>query len=287
MRIKFTEHDHKYTSHFNDDSDSILDNIDWISVTTFIGRFKDPFDSKAMAERCSKRKPTPLRPNKWYGIPPEKILEIWDRENKRSTDIGSLYHYIREHGVRSKPFLLRNGKEYKVYEPDDKTDAKYSLDQKLSEGIYPEHIVYMKSAGIVGQADRFEVIGDVLDIYDYKTVKEMELKSYVNWEGKSKKLNPPLGHLDDCNFYEYALQLSIYMYMALRHNRKLKPGKMILEHIIFELEGMDEYGFPINKLDADKNPIVKDIVEYEVPYLKNEVINMINYKKEHPELFLI
>ena len=70
--------------------------------------------------------------------------------------------------------------------------------------------------------------------------KEIKKESYIDWEGISEKLSQPLSALDDCNFNHYALQLSIYMYIILKHNPKLIPGKMFIQHISFEEEGKDE-----------------------------------------------
>ena len=87
----------------------------------------------------------------------------------------------------------------------------------------------------------------------------------------------PVNHLDDCNFNHYALQLSIYMYIILKHNRKLKPGKIFIHHVIFEVEGTDEYGYPITKYSSNGDPVVKEVVQMEVPYLADEVISIINW----------
>jgi catechol 2,3-dioxygenase-like lactoylglutathione lyase family enzyme len=65
--------------------------------------------------------------------------------------------------------------------------------------------------------------------------------------------------------------------MILKHNPQYRPGKLTLHHITFEEEDRDKYGYPIAKKDADGNPIVKAIHPYEVPYLKSEVIAMINW----------
>jgi hypothetical protein len=37
------------------------------------------------------------------------------------------------------------------------------------------------------------------------------------------------------------------MYIILKHNPKLIPGKMFIQHISFEEEGKDNYGYPITK----------------------------------------
>ena len=140
-------------------------------------------------------------------------------------------------------------------------------------------MVYLKSAGLCGQADRVEVINGIVDIYDYKTNKEIKATGYTNWEGITDKMLHPVANLDDCNLNHYALQLSLYMYMILKHNPKLKPGKMIIEHIVFKEAGKDAYDNRVVLYDEMGEPVVDEIVKYEVPYLKAEVINIINHLK--------
>ena len=94
-------------------------------------------------------------------------------------------------------------------------------------------------------------------------------------------MSGPLAHLDDCNFNHYALQLSIYMHIMLKHNPRYKAGKLMLHHVIFEKEGEDKFGNPIPLKNAEGNPIVKTVVPYEAPYLKAEVIAMINWLKDN------
>jgi hypothetical protein len=142
-------------------------------------------------------------------------------------------------------------------------------------------MMYLKSAGLCGQADRVEVINGYVNIYDYKTNKEIKTQSYVNWEGISDTMLPPVNNLGDCNLNHYALQLSFYMYMIIKHNPRLKPGRMIIEHILFKEAGRDAYDNRVVLYDEMGEPVVDEIVKYEVPYLKTEVINIINHLKEN------
>jgi hypothetical protein len=151
-------------------------------------------------------------------------------------------------------------------------NLKHAPSQKLDPGVYPEHMVFLKSVGICGQSDLVEVVNDKINIIDYKTNKKIDTESYKNWDGISDKLQHPVSHIDDCNFNHYALQLSIYMYIMLKHNPKLKPGKMFIHHVTFELDGEDEYGYPITKYDDGGDPVIKQVIPMEMPYLKEEVI---------------
>lgn len=144
----------------------------------------------------------------------------------------------------------------------------------------------MKSLGICGQSDLVEVIDGVVHITDYKTNKEIRSTSFKDWEGLSQKMNPPVSHLDDCNLNHYNLQLSIYMYMILKHNPKLKPGTLMIQHILFEDERKDANGYPILKLDPEGNPIIKDIIYYDLPYLKDEVNTLVKWFQENKSKFI-
>lgn len=266
MSIVFTEEDHSYKS--IDGSE-----IDWVSVTTLVSQFKEPFDAEKIAKSVSKKKKS-----KWFGIPPKKIVEIWQNEGKRATTLGTFYHNQREADLCSLSSMEKEGCIVPVVSPITEAEGvKVAPSQKLEDGIYPEHMVYLKSAGICGQSDLVEVVNGKVNIIDYKTNKEIKMESYKDWEGTSKKMMPPVQHLDDCNFYHYALQLSIYMYIMIKHNRKLKPGEIYIHHVLFEQEGEDEYGYPIIKHNNLGDPIVKKVVEIPVPYLKEEVISIVNW----------
>jgi len=177
--------------------------------------------------------------------------------------------------------MERQGSTVPVFKPVEVEGVKYSPDQKLVDGVYPEHMVYLKSARLCGQSDLVEVINGVVHITDYKTNKEIKVESYTNWEGVSQKMNPPLTHLDDCNLMHYALQLSLYMYVILKHNPKLSPGTLTIHHILFEEADRDKFNNPITALDTNGDPIVKDIVPYDLPYMKKEAIAMIHWLEDN------
>ena len=94
--------------------------------------------------------------------------------------------------------------------------VKIASDQKLEPGVYPEHLAYLKSAAICGQADLVTIVNGKVNITDYKTNKEIKEKGFTNWEGITSKMYKPLSHLDDCNLNHYNIQLSIYMYIYIK-----------------------------------------------------------------------
>jgi thiol-disulfide isomerase/thioredoxin len=242
-------------------------------VTTLVSHFKKPFDAKKVAEKVSKNKKS-----KWYGISPDEIQNIWNAESTRATTLGTYYHNQRESDLCALASIEREGFTIPIFSPlPEKDGIKYAPIQKLELGVYPEHMVYLKSVGICGQSDLVEIVNGKVNIIDYKTNKEIKTESYTDWEGKSDKLSPPLDNLDDCNFNHYALQLSIYMYIILKHNPKLKPGRIFIHHISFEQEDVDKWGYPIAKLNYNNEPIVKEVIPIAVPYLVDEVISIMHY----------
>jgi hypothetical protein len=251
------------------------ENITWTSVTGIISKYKKPFDADTIAAKSVKNKKS-----KWYGMTEEDVKEAWKNESQKAVNLGTWYHNQRELAYTSCDTIEQEGITIPIFKPIESDGIKKAPNQKLQEGIYPEHMVYLKSAGLCGQADRVEVIKDTVNIYDYKTNKEIKTAGYTNWEGITDRMLDPLTHLDDCNLNHYALQLSFYMYMILKHNPKLKPGKMVIEHIIFKEAGKDAYDNRVVLYDISGEPVVQEIVQYDVPYLKTEVINIVNKLKD-------
>lgn len=268
MSIYFKEDGHLYKS-LGDE------NIDWLSVTSFIGMFKPKFDSKDAAFKASKNKKS-----KWYGLTPAQIIDAWESESQRAIKLGNWYHGQREADLLECETIERDGSQLPIIRPIIDGDLKLAPDQRLSDGIYPEHLVYLKSAGLCGQADLVEVVNNTLNITDYKTNKEIKEKGFTNWEGVTQKMYHPVSHLDDCNLNHYNLQLSIYAYIIKKHNPRLKIGKLVIQHVKFVQLGVDENGYPINE-HVNGEPVIEDITFYELPYLQDEVNSIIMWLKDN------
>lgn len=152
--LQFTAHNHKYTSG---------DDTNWLSVTSLISNFKQPFDAEKIAAKVAKSKKS-----KWYGMTPTEIKEAWKSEANRATSLGTWYHNQREADICGLDNMERYGTTVPIFKPIEKEGIKYSPIQKIGNGVYPEHMVYLKSAGICGQSDLVEVINGVVHITDYK-----------------------------------------------------------------------------------------------------------------------
>jgi ATP-dependent exoDNAse (exonuclease V) beta subunit len=277
VSILFEPSSHTYVS--TDPKDTTR----WISVTTLLGALKKPFDSKNVSTKSAANKRS-----KWFGMTPEQIQQIWKKETERACNLGNWYHDQRERDILGCQTIVRHDTELPVIRPmQDENGKKIASSQKLINGIYPEHLVYLRSVGICGQSDLVEIVNGQVFITDYKTNKEIKKESFKNWEGVSQKMNQPVSHLDDCNLNHYTLQLSIYLYMILKHNPTFKPGKLTIHHILFEEEDQkDEYGYPILKTNTDGDFIIREIVPYELPYLKDEVLAIMTWYKDNQDKVL-
>jgi hypothetical protein len=273
--IKFQEDGHKYS---NIDPN---DNFEWISATKLIHQFVEPFDAIAVSEKCSKGKNP-----KYSGKDPADIRAMWNKESKRSTDLGSWYHNQREKDMLQFKFVTRDGIEIPIIKPVMSGKIKLAPEQKIGPGLYPEHFVYLRSASVCGQADRIEVIGDTVHVFDYKTNKEIKRKGHEFWDGTVKKMLGPLRHLDDCELNTYTLQLSLYMYIIIKHNPMLKPGNIQIQHVQFEIDRLDENGYPVHALNPVGEPIISKIELIDLPYLKKEVLAMLKWLKINKEMLL-
>lgn len=266
--VKFREEGHLYQSVDNSD-------IKWLGVTSLCGRYKEPFPQQERAEKCSIRKPTVRYPNKWYGTSAEEIIRIWNNESKRSTDLGHWYHQYREKEILSKGYV--DG--LPVIRSQYDGEWKMPPVQKLTDGIYPEHLVYIPNVNICGQADIVRVEKGKITIQDFKTNKEINRRGYENWEGVRKKMLSPIHHLEDCHLTHYGLQLSMYMYAITRFNPQLEPGEMFIDHITFRKTGDDKWGYPVTYYNENGEPEVENIERIPLPYLKNEVRKIIDHIK--------
>jgi len=269
MAIHFKEEGHLYES-------IDQDKISWVSVTSLVGKFKPKFDRDGQAKKSSKNKRS-----KWYGMTPKEIIAAWDGETDRAIKLGNFYHNQRESDMLDFKTIERDGTEVPIVKPlfDSKQGVKIAPVQKVDDGVYPEHLVYLKSVGICGQADIVEIVNGYINIIDYKTNKEIKDKGFTNWEGITNKMFKPVNHLDDCNLNHYNLQLSIYAYIIKKHNPKLKIGKLTIQHVKFKQLGEDKNGYPINE-HINGEPVLEEIKMYDLPYLKDEVISIINWLKD-------
>jgi hypothetical protein len=259
--IAFVDDGHKYVSVSPE-----LQGVNWISGTKFASMFHDKFDPALGAAKSSQNKRS-----KWFGMSPDLIQEIWKRESKRSTDTGTLHHLAMEKKYLSMETMDLFGRKLKVYHPThDDAGRKLSPDQSFPEGVHPEALLYHRltdNLGICGQSDTVATYEDLANISDHKSNKKMKMQGYYDkWSGKTQMMHWPFQFLDDCDFSKYTIQMNLYLYILLKNNPNLRPGKLVLRHVKFKVESEDEFGFPTHVFE-DGLPVVDQVVKYDVPVI--------------------
>lgn len=281
--VKFSEEEHVY---WDDDGK-------YISVTTLIDQFVQPYDKdfwskyKALEKLLSKEefkaeKKTLLETKKvnvqyfidMYGFTEvefnsaqQDILDEWQKSNIESCARGTKIHAELEHQLTGKKEseIKQYGLGGKFLVNTNETLDKDNLELlDIEKGVFPEYLVYRKSDDgkfkLAGQIDLLIKDGNEIHIIDYKTNKKIEEKSF--FDSKSKKcqmMKYPLNNLMDCNKVHYTLQLSTYAWMLQQINPKFIIKRLMIRHF-----------------DHDNN-----VTDYDLPYLKEDVIRMCKwYKKQ-------
>jgi hypothetical protein len=258
----------------------------FISVTTLIGKFEQPYDkdfwSKYKAlERligvekfAALEKQRLLKTKKWddsvlelYDIDTVKfnstqqdILDEWDKTNRESCERGTKIHSIME----NKFYTGAKSYSLKQYGLGGKFECKPQYTPlDLERAVYPEYLVYRESPDgyikLAGQIDLLVKDGNDIYIIDYKTNKELKMKSgYDTNLRKNVMMKYPLSNIMDCNFMHYTLQLSTYAWMLEKNNPEFNIKKLVL--VYFDHQG--------------------NVSTHEVQYLKNDVERMLaEYRK--------
>ena len=280
--IAFIEETHKYFDVTNPEAK-------FTSVTTMIHEYTQPFDKefwsafKAMERLLPKdvwnvEKKSLLNSKKFdkvlldlhsisendFNKEQQGILDEWDNENRKSCERGTKIHADLENSFYQK----KKDIDISKFEIGGKfvcEKGRTALD--LENGIYPEYLISRVSEDgklrIAGQIDLLVKKGNKLTIGDFKTNKKIETKSFFNQRTKqSVKMKFPLNNLDDTNYWHYCLQLSTYAWMLQKYNPEFEIEDLVMIHF-----------------DHSDNMTV-----YHLPYLKTEVIKMLNHFKKESSL---
>ena len=258
--VGYDDAQHRY---FNED-------VTYTSVTQLIDKFKNKFDTPERAQYMADR----------YGMTAEYWTTKWDKHRIKSLVRGNKIHDENE--------MVSYGRGYEKVETQvmpvqnrNLLPSNLPYDQ-LPNGIYPELILWSHKYKVAGRADKiilhngpFKVTREyepgkfyeywtneqrAADVHDYKTNETLHFESFYNYRDKTHVMMlGPLSHLMDCSMVHYTLQFSLYQFLLEEFG--FLPGQRTLIHYPHEIEGL---GTP------DPKP-------YKLPYLRNEVITMLNH----------
>jgi hypothetical protein len=237
---------------------------DFISVTTLLNRYKNPFDAEVMSEIVASKR----------GGTAEEWKEKWKEGGQKAADRGHEFHAIKEEVEMNTNMTFANrtvGSQNQWLLLQLKKDWNYLKD--LPDGGYSELMLWHKGYRIAGRADKclIETVNGkrFLHIDDHKTnEKPMETESYRDKKtGLYKMMKPPLGRIMDCKLRHYELQLSMYQFLA--ESMGFLPGERRILH----------YGLTQFELVQGKSLTLEELLQrepqvYPVKYLKKEVLSV-------------
>lgn len=244
----------------------------YTSVTQLIDRFKNKFDTPERAQYMADR----------YGMTHEYWIAKWDKIRTKSLERGNRIHDDNEmvsygRGVEKVAGTVMPVQNRGLLP----VDIPYA---QLPDGIYPELILWSHKYRIAGRADKIilhtskytaaktmygktykaEIYTRSADVDDYKTNETLHFESFYDHTNKKHLMMlGPLSHLQDCSMNHYTLQFSLYQFLLEEFG--FLPGERTLIHYPHEIEGL---GTPNPK-------------PYKLPYLRNEVIAMLNHNLQH------
>lgn len=264
---------------------NVNDNEKYISVTTLIHKFTQPFDRdfwsayKALEKLIPKdswaiEKKSLLSTKRFdkeilalydisendFNREQQGILDAWDEKTRLSCERGTKIHAELENAL----YKAGANVSLKKYGIGGKFECRKDYTElDLPYGVYPEYLISRQSNDgvlrIAGQIDLLVKNGNKIIICDYKTNEKIDMKSGFNTQTKSSaKMLYPLNNLDDCNYYHYTLQLSTYAWMIQKLNPDFEIEDLILIHY-------DHSG---------------NVTQYHLDYLKDEVERMLAFHKK-------
>jgi len=207
--IQFDKKDHKYFERREGEAE-------YMSVTTLIKKYKEPFDAKKISKNYALKHP-------------EKTAAQWRAEwkkiGKETADYGTIIHAELEIGTQNDPRCKLGS-----HRINKNTIRSLDMLTDLEDGLYPELLIWSEKWKLAGQADLVEINNGVVDITDYKTYKKVNLKSFYNPKIKQWScMLHPLNGVQDCNYNHTGLQLA--MYGLMMEDLGYKIGKLKLLHI--------------------------------------------------------
>lgn len=276
------------------------DESKYISVTTLIHSFTQPFDKefwsayKALEKLIPKEswaieKKSLLASKRFdssilalydieegtFSNTQQDILDEWDKANKDSCERGTAIHAELENQYYKKPKDI----SLKKYGLGGKFECKKGYTElDMQQGVYPEYLISYESEDgllkVAGQIDLLIKDGNDIYIIDYKTNKKIDQKSgFDTTTKKNATMLYPLSNLMDCNYMHYTMQLSTYAYMLKQINPDFVIKDLILVH--YDHDG-NETTYNLDYLEAD----VKRMFDF---HKKNEIKKAQKAKRQRIE----
>lgn len=246
---------------FNDESHVYWDLSNpkkkYISVTTLIGKYAQPFDSEFWSKYKALEKildtdvwkdlkKTLLNTHKItseildaYSVDindlnkeQQNILDAWEAKKIESCERGTKIHSQLEHSF----YGMKDDKPLQKFGIGGKFICKEGYTKlDLENGVYPEYLISWSTPdnvlNLAGQIDLMIKSGNEIVLADHKTNEKIDLKGGFNVNTRSTaKMQYPLNTIEDSNYGHYEMQLSTYAFMLQQLHPEYEIKDLILNH---------------------------------------------------------
>ncbi len=178
----------------------------------------------------------------------EELKAQWEANAQRARELGTAMHDKIEKYYMG------------IFSENDDTFNLF-LQLASQHTLHPyrtEWRIYDEEYGVAGTLDFLEYQNGIFTIYDWKRSEKLIKNGCVERESPFRKnALPPISHLSDTTYYHYALQVSMYRYILEKnYNIMVSQNRLAVFH--------------------PKNGRYHLI---DLPYLKKEVISILNHYK--------
>jgi hypothetical protein len=224
--------------------------VEYKSVTTFIKEFSPKFDFvKKSTDYAAK-----------HGMDVEEVRASWNLKRTNSTDFGTLIHSQIENSLIEENYKVESKYECVVSPIVESIKTEFVLGNCE---LKTERCVYNKEHKIAGTSDLIidYPIRGIFSVADFKTNKQINYSNmFDRW------MLDPIKHIPNSEYFKYSLQLSFYAYFYSLHSRK-------------QLDRLFFYWLKRKNAESYDDLDGSEWVRFNVPYLKEEVISMLEYAK--------
>ena len=189
--IEFYEPTHVYT---------VKGDSNYTSVTTWNHSHFGHFNADEVINNMIKGGKLEDPEYKYFGKTPEEIKQLWAQNGVEASGSGTKTHLHIEY-FYNKMKVDDDSIEYEFFQ-------NFAKDHPHLEAYRTEWCVYDEDLKIAGSIDMIfkDTRNGEFYIYDWKRTKKI---SYEGFNGKKSKTHC-IRHVDDANFWHYALQLNVY-----------------------------------------------------------------------------
>ena len=188
-KVEFIEDTHSY----------LLNGKRLTSITQYISKFKQPFDTERIAGAYARK----------HALSVEYVIDMWDKKGKAACETGTYIHSIFE------DYILKVDHVEQDYPKKETANLiiKELFDSGRLTPVEAEYIVY--NDNYAGQVDCIAKNNEGEHfIIDWKTNSKIDFGNH--WQ----KMKDDYSELDDCSFNHYSIQLSAYRQLCKEYDIK-------------------------------------------------------------------